>query len=155
MHHTTKVNRAALNHKTLHLYCTRSVCTSHGIHITSDYFLHLSHNNNTTILHGTGAVCSDYGGIPIEVDGFEQVCCASSCEPCGGSGCSSDDGGAQSCCADGITNAGKICSGDADAPCLMSPAPSMTDSVKKNNLFPKGSQAFQGLVLIFFTGWLV
>lgn len=61
----------------------------------------------------------------------QNRCCASFCEPCGGKGCSSQSGGAGSCCANAITNADEFCSAEKDAPCLLggpTPAPSAASS---------------------------
>lgn len=49
-------------------------------------------------------------------------CCSPWCAPCGGSACSSQPGGASSCCANAITSANEFCSGDKDAPCLLNPS---------------------------------
>eukprot|EP00177_Eucheuma_denticulatum_P003010 GFKZ01005412.1.p1 GENE.GFKZ01005412.1~~GFKZ01005412.1.p1 ORF type:complete len:369 (+),score=16.12 GFKZ01005412.1:186-1292(+) len=48
-----------------------------------------------------------------------HVCCAPSCEQCGGNGCGSFDGGAENCCASNIVDAGKICRNHEDFPCIM------------------------------------
>ncbi|CAN0261102.1 unnamed protein product, partial [Pylaiella littoralis] len=71
-----------------------------------------------------GAVCGDYGGIPTEPE--SDVCCLSSCDFCGGPGCSENEGGASGCCTSSITRASDMCSEDTDAPCLLSPTPAPT-----------------------------
>ena len=46
-------------------------------------------------------------------------CCSASCEFCGGHGCDSITGGAANCCANAITSANQLCSGESGAPCLL------------------------------------
>jgi hypothetical protein len=50
-----------------------------------------------------------------------NVCCASSCGSCGGSGCGSRPGGAESCCVGTITDAGNSCNNNLP-PCLIGAA---------------------------------
>ncbi|CAN0086063.1 unnamed protein product, partial [Ectocarpus fasciculatus] len=47
-----------------------------------------------------------------------DVCCALSCGSCGGSECSSRDGGGASCCYDDIKANGDLCSTTDSAPCI-------------------------------------
>ncbi len=55
----------------------------------------------------------------------DDVCCASSCEACGGSGCAGFNGGHENCCAGSIRNSGRLCSKDGP-PCVIDEAPSPT-----------------------------
>lgn len=50
-----------------------------------------------------------------------DVCCMSSCGTCGGSGCSSRDGGGDGCCTSKIRSAGDSCE-DGPAPCVIQPS---------------------------------
>lgn len=61
---------------------------------------------------GHGDMCAAMGGIP---DPFGLVCCKASCGSCGGDGCLDRDGGAESCCSDGIVGAGDEC---GSPPCM-------------------------------------
>jgi hypothetical protein len=56
--------------------------------------------------------CNDIGGIS---DALGLTCCASSCGICGGTGCDSRPGGADSCCSDVVTSANQIC---GQPPCV-------------------------------------
>ncbi|CAB1108450.1 unnamed protein product [Ectocarpus sp. CCAP 1310/34] len=47
-----------------------------------------------------------------------DVCCSASCGSCGGSGCTSRDGGSESCCGGGVRASGRYCSITGEAPCL-------------------------------------
>ena len=62
-----------------------------------------------------------------------DVCCESQCGSCGGSGCSSREGGSEGCCEGTIENSGVFCDSNS-APCIMTteittqqPTPSPTD----------------------------
>lgn len=48
-----------------------------------------------------------------------RVCCATSCEQCGGAACSSFTGGAENCCNSRILSSGKFCNGHEDFPCIL------------------------------------
>lgn len=47
-----------------------------------------------------------------------QVCCASSCEQCGGNGCELREGGGLSCCIGRILESKRICGQELGAPCI-------------------------------------
>eukprot|EP00903_Cladosiphon_okamuranus_P010585 g10009.t1 len=52
------------------------------------------------------------------------VCCPTSCESCGGSGCSGRDGGdsysgSEACCLSGVKSLGRTCSANVAAPCVV------------------------------------
>ena len=49
-----------------------------------------------------------------------DVCCASSCGSCGGSGCSSRPGGASACCTGGVKESARSCE-VYGAPCVLTP----------------------------------
>ncbi len=70
---------------------------------------------NTTIYESDHLTCEDVGGIP----GQDNVCCASSCEACGGEGCDYFTGGASNCCRGDILSAGHTCGGGINAPCVL------------------------------------
>ncbi len=52
----------------------------------------------------------------------DDVCCASSCEACGGAGCDGFNGGHENCCAGSIRNSGRLCSKDGP-PCVIDGVP--------------------------------
>jgi len=60
----------------------------------------------------TESFCSD--GI---VSG--NVCCASSCGACGGTGCDGFPGGAENCCSGAITDNNKVCEDVSDVGCVI------------------------------------
>ena len=51
---------------------------------------------------------------------FKNYCCMASCGTCGGTGCSSRDGGAFGCCTINIFQNGYSCAANS-APCLITP----------------------------------
>ncbi|CBJ33613.1 expressed unknown protein [Ectocarpus siliculosus] len=57
--------------------------------------------------------------------GIQQsdICCSSSCGSCGGTGCTSRDGGSEACCGGGVRASGRFCSVTGEAPCMTGPAP--------------------------------
>ncbi|CAM9908484.1 unnamed protein product, partial [Ectocarpus sp. 6 AP-2014] len=57
--------------------------------------------------------------------GIQQsdVCCSSRCGSCGGTGCTSRDGGSEACCGGGVRASGRYCSVTGEAPCMTGPAP--------------------------------
>ncbi|CAM9706611.1 unnamed protein product, partial [Ectocarpus fasciculatus] len=57
----------------------------------------------------------DGGIVGIQVS---DVCCSSSCGSCGGSGCTSREGGAEACCGGGVRDSGRYCSVTGEAPCI-------------------------------------
>ena len=58
--------------------------------------------------------CADFGGIGSGIVGFENACCAASCNPCGGPSCSG------SCCVGGIAQGSAgTCSETNQAPCAL------------------------------------
>ncbi|CBJ33624.1 hypothetical protein Esi_0531_0003 [Ectocarpus siliculosus] len=52
-----------------------------------------------------------------------DVCCSASCGSCGGTGCSSRDGGSGACCGGGVRASGRYCSVTGEAPCMTGAAP--------------------------------
>ncbi|CAM9836675.1 unnamed protein product, partial [Ectocarpus fasciculatus] len=62
----------------------------------------------------------DGGIVGIQVS---DVCCSSSCGSCGGSGCTSREGGAEACCGGGVRASERYCSVTGEAPCITGPAP--------------------------------
>ncbi|CAM9827775.1 unnamed protein product, partial [Ectocarpus fasciculatus] len=54
----------------------------------------------------------DGGIVGIQVS---DVCCSSSCGSCGGSGCTSREGGAEACCGGGVRASGRYCSVTGEA----------------------------------------
>ncbi|CAM9706541.1 unnamed protein product, partial [Ectocarpus fasciculatus] len=55
-----------------------------------------------------------------------DVCCSSSCGSCGGSECSSREGGGEACCVSGVRDSERYCSVTGEAPCITGPAPEPT-----------------------------
>ncbi len=72
------------------------------------------------------------GGIPgIQAS---NVCCPATCGTCGGSGCSTRDGGdgftgREACCGSGVRSLGRMCSATVGAPCV---TPSSGESKKRS-----------------------
>ena len=63
--------------------------------------------------------CEALGGI-LGTDANADTCCAASCGSCGGSSCELNEGGAASCCADLVREAGVACADSGVPPCLLS-----------------------------------
>ncbi|CAM9918553.1 unnamed protein product, partial [Ectocarpus fasciculatus] len=76
-------------------------------------------NINWRSLQAEAETC-DGGIVGIQAS---DVCCSSSCGSCGGSGCTSRDGGAEACCGGGVRASGRYCSVTGEAPCITGPAP--------------------------------
>lgn len=75
--------------------------------------------NNSRLIAQSG------GTEPLKLpcsDGIisENVCCASSCGTCGGSGCDKRPGGSSECCSGTIKSAGRVCQNASDTACILS-----------------------------------
>ncbi|CAM9261415.1 unnamed protein product [Pylaiella littoralis] len=80
---------------------------------------------STTITTTTTTSAATAGAGDVACDGvlstLGNYCCASKCGTCGGSGCSSRDGGASACCTTDINEAGVTCeTNSGSAPCIVS-----------------------------------
>lgn len=67
-----------------------------------------------------------------------DICCLDSCGTCGGSGCSSRDGGSEGCCTSTIAENGDSCD-DGPAPCVIQPSggepdPNCDTGISKGNI---------------------
>lgn len=63
-----------------------------------------------------------------------EVCCASSCGACGGSGCSGRPGGGSKCCTIGIITNGIECKQTSDDGCVIPPTATRTQACSKGLL---------------------
>eukprot|EP00992_Anisonema_acinus_P001392 TRINITY_DN10460_c0_g2_i1.p1 TRINITY_DN10460_c0_g2~~TRINITY_DN10460_c0_g2_i1.p1 ORF type:complete len:588 (+),score=120.52 TRINITY_DN10460_c0_g2_i1:57-1820(+) len=122
----------------------------------------------TTSVSGTGVPCMEAAGqtesqecntgvtCPVaEADPFcdrgikkRARCCAASCGTCGGSGCSSRDGGWAACCTSGVETQGS-CS-DGPAPCMITEPTALVGEALHHtvDLFHRGSGNRAGIVAI-------
>ncbi len=57
-----------------------------------------------------------------------MACCSTSCGACGGSECSSREGGGDACCTSDIIEKNELCTDKGVAPCLIVPQPGGDDS---------------------------
>ncbi len=62
------------------------------------------------------------GDIP-GINAKDMICCPTSCGECGGSGCSSRPGGAESCCESGMKDSDRYCDEIGEAPCIIGSRP--------------------------------
>lgn len=62
-----------------------------------------------------------------------RVCCPLSCGICGGTGCSSRDGGQRNCCESNIRLFSSVCSGPNDSPCVLSPESLIATPIDSSN----------------------
>ncbi|CBJ33991.1 hypothetical protein Esi_0823_0001 [Ectocarpus siliculosus] len=79
-----------------------------------------AHNEgNVELLADNGTININLRSLQAEVEtcdggivGIQQsdICCSSSCGSCGGTGCTSRDGGSEACCGGGVRASGRFCS---------------------------------------------
>jgi len=90
-------------------------------------FLRTDGEDTTTEVHWRDVtITNSVTPKPLCSDGIEgsnggtEVCCASSCGQCGGSGCGSLPGGSSLCCTGSIITNGQLCQDSSDVGCIIS-----------------------------------
>jgi hypothetical protein len=101
-----------------------SLSYAHGHNITNNICISgvkkLFQEKNVLNIYKFNNTLAPQPSDPTCVNGIikNNICCASSCGQCGGSGCSSLTGGASKCCTSTIANSGISCN-NAIAPCIL------------------------------------
>ena len=98
--------------------CTDSLDSANAQCGTPPCLMESKQTSQARNLQGHADLCAEMGGVS---DPFGSVCCAGSCGKCGGMECDAREGGADSCCSDGIVAADIGC---GSPPCMWPVDPS-------------------------------